>query len=317
MDQEQANDSRSALLQRWLDVLHRWEEKRSQYQIELDKTTDVSKQQELVQGIESCEHVIQTSQGLIQALSDRNPQPSIPDAEPLTESWLPPDDATLAAQVSLPSSAPESSPSALAGLTPPGVSSPFVESQSISTPLIEGEGGGLDLGAAESGVATSVPSPSLQPWQVPSPSGPGSHPATSEPSIAKRWLQVALPVFILLAVGAAMFRPKNVCKLDPNGAYSNSGLALWVRQALTQSQYADSARTVSIGQYGCTIELNGTVASIEDQRNIMALIQDVQLPSQAPIERIKRSFGLESAKINPVQGVVSKLKITGVSGVEP
>jgi hypothetical protein len=305
MDQEQANDSRSALLQRWLDVLHRWEEKRSHYQIELDKTTDPAKQQELEQGIESCEHVIQTSQGLIQALSDRNPQQPISGIEPPTESWLLPDDSASEPTAQDPPSAPPVPPaSPLPGIAPANVPSSPVVAQSMPSTLPSGE----DL--APETISPILPPP-VQPWQMPLP------PTATPPSTAKRLLKVGLPLLILVAAGFAMFRPRNVCKLAPNGAYSNTGLALWVQQTLANSDDADSARTVSIGQYGCTIILEGVVSSVEEQRNIITLTQGIKLPSQAPAEQIKRALGLDAAEVRPVQGVVSKLKVESVPDIEP
>jgi hypothetical protein len=303
MDQERANDSRSALLQRWLDVLHRWEEKRSHYQIELDKTTDSTKQQELEQGIESCEHVIQTSQGLIQALSDRSPQKPISGIEPPTESWLLPDDSASAPTAQDPPSDPSVPPSSpLPGIAPSNVPSPPVAAQSMPSTLPSGE----DL-APE---VTSSILPPAQPWQMPLP------PTAPPPSTAKRLLKVGLPLLVLVAAGFAMFRPRNVCKLAPNGAYSNTGLALWVQQTLADSDNAGS--TVSVGQYGCTIILTGVVSSVEEQRNIVALTHGIKLPSQAPAEQIKRALGLTAAEVRPVQGVVSKLKVEkSVPDIEP
>ncbi|PZD74666.1 hypothetical protein C1752_00761 [Acaryochloris thomasi RCC1774] len=294
MDQEQAHDSRSALLQRWLDVLHRWEEKRSQYQIELDKTTDVAQQEELRQGIESCEQVIQTSQGLIQALSDRYPQSSVSGIEPPTESWLLPSVSTSTPAPS--SELPVSPPAAFPGLALPAPAS-LIEAQTLRP--------------ASEEAATATNSLSIQPWQMPPPVT--AHP----PSMAKRLLKIGLPLLILVAGGLAIFRPKNVCKLAPNGAYNSAGLALWVEQALAESEYAESARTVSIAQFGCTIILKGTVPSVEVKHNVGALAEGVKLPSQAPLDQIKRALGMDAAEVWPVKGVVSELKVERAPDIEP
>ncbi|MEO0375839.1 MAG: hypothetical protein AAF329_14685 [Cyanobacteria bacterium P01_A01_bin.17] len=294
MDQEQAHDSRSALLQRWLDVLHRWEEKRSQYQIELDKATDVAQQEELRQGVESCEQVIQTSQGLIQALSDRYPPPSVAGIEPPTESWLLPSVSTSAPAPS--SELPVSPSGPLPGLDLPVPASPM-EVQALRP--------------ASEEAASAASSLAVQPWQMPPPM------TAPPPSMAKRLLKIGLPLLILVAGGLAIFRPKNVCKLAPNGAYNSAGLALWVEQALAESDYAESARTVSIAQFGCTIVLKGTVPSVEVKRNISALTEGVKLPSQAPIDQIKRALGMDAAEVWPVKGVVSELKVERAPGIEP
>lgn len=297
MDQEQANDSRSALLQRWLDVLHRWEEKRSQYQIELDKTTDAAQREELRQGVESCEQVIQTSQGLIQALSDRNPPPSVSGIEPPTESWLLPNSAAPAPAPS--SELPVSSPEPLPGITPPNLPDTSVEVQQLQPVSVP------EAAPAQ----TSAPVQSS--WQAPPPV------TAPPPSVAKRLLKIGLPLLILVAGGLAIFRPKNVCKLAPDGAYSSAGLARWVEQALAESEYAESARTVSVAQYGCTIILKGTVPSAEAKRNVNAIAQGVKLPSQAPFDQVKRALGMEAAEVWPVKGVVSELKVESASDLEP
>ncbi len=298
MDQEQAKDSQSALLQRWIDVLHRWEEKRTHYQIELDKSIDPDHKQELEQGIVSCDQVIQTSQGLIQALSDRNSQPP-PNTNSLAEQPSSVLSQDLTQQLSN-SSSPSSTPKIFIPNVPP--SSPLTVEE-LTGNSQESLPPAFSENHSESSSPQqlrSIPKPLLVP-EAP------TQPRSLQP-VLKRILKVGLPLFIIAATGLAAFRPKNICKLAPGGGYSNTGLALWVQQALKDTD-STSAQTVSIGQYGCTIVLKGTVKNQVVQRNIIRLTKDIKLPSQAPIDQFKRALGLETVQVKPVQGVVSKLKV--------
>ncbi|MGF1603939.1 MAG: BON domain-containing protein [Thermosynechococcaceae cyanobacterium] len=270
MVQGQSNDSHAALLQRWIDVLHRWEDKKSQYQIELDQTTDLDQKQALVQGIEACENVIQTSQGLIQALSDRNLSASaqFPTPEMLALESPPVSTASPTA-ASLPAQQPS---------TPQVFSDPVAAALTTLDPSISN----LSIS-----VSSATPSPDVQ-----------------TPTL-KSLLKIGLPLLILAAVGLVTFRPKNPCTLAPDGSYSNIGLAMRVKQVLQASNDAADAETVAVGQYGCTVILKGTVPSQAVQRRIIDLAQGVTLPSQAPLEQAKRALGQESEQIQPVSGVVS------------
>lgn len=276
MDQEQSNDSHSALLQRWIDVLHRWEEKRSQYQVELDRATDIAHKVELEQGIQACENVIHTSQGLIQALSDWD--------API------PDSVLMSTPAGTDPSAPETSQtSSLSSQASP------VEAQQRLPAVFEAEPSSTAM------LAPRRPSQSRR-----------SRPVTkrsSSRSTLKPFLKVGLPLLIIVAASLAIFRPKNECKLSPDGAYDSTGLATWVQQALEQSEVAKSAQAVNVGQYGCTIVLKGTVSSVAEQSRIIAIAKGIKLPSQAPWEQMKRAFGMESKVVKPVQDVVSQLQV--------
>lgn len=270
MVQGQPNDSHAALLQRWIDVLHRWEEKKSQYQIELDQATDLDQKQELVQGIEACENVIQTSQGLIQALSDRNLSASA--------QFPTPEMLNLEPQPHLENHQPWPA----AALSPPPQPSPSL----VAT------------------LATSE-----QPDNATSLTLPPASPSDLQTPTLKGLLKIGLPLLILAAVGLVSFRPKNPCTLAPDGTYSNTGLAMRVKQALRTSPEAANAKAVAVGQYGCTVILKGIVPSQAAERSIIDLAKGVTLPSQAPLEQAKRALGQKSAQIQPVSDVISELTI--------
>jgi hypothetical protein len=271
MVQGQSKDSHAALLQRWIDVLHRWEEKKSQYQIELDQATDLDQKQELAQGIEACETVIQTSQGLIQALSDRN----------------------LAVSTSFPAPEMLTLDASATGAQTPSTTATTQQEPSSSQ-------------VAPSAAITLLPASDLSTAQTPSPAF-SAPPSDLQSPTMKGLLKIGLPLIIIAAVGLVTFRPKNACKLAPDGSYSDTGLAKRVQQVLSTSDYAAEFKTVSVGQYGCTIVLKGRVSSQAVQRKMVDLAQSITLPSQSPIEQAKRALGQESDQVQPVEGVDSQL----------
>ncbi|MGB7414404.1 MAG: BON domain-containing protein, partial [Thermosynechococcaceae cyanobacterium] len=147
---------------------------------------------------------------------------------------------------------------------------------------------------------------SISATSAPSPLSP---PSEEQTPTLKSLLKVGLPLLILAAVGLVTFRPKNPCTVAPDGSYSNTGLAMRVKQAFQASTDADAADAVDVGQYGCTVILKGTVPSQAAQRRIIDLAKGITLPSQAPLEQAKRALGQKSAQIQPVSSVVSQLTI--------
>ena len=281
------SNANATLLKRWANVLEYWQKKRSQYEAEKARTSDPARQLEHQQGIETCQAVIDTCQGLIQILSNRA-------SEGLSLS--------LAAQ-----SSPTMSKSMSVGLG--DVEIPAVET---NPPVLE----------AIDPVAPLMSPPSHPKARGTQARGWGRPPSSTSPIASviwrKRILGGALPVLLFAAAFMALFRPRDVCKIAPDGSYSRNGLSLQVRQALTATQRYAGLTSISVSQNGCTIVLKGTVPSQQVADELIQTVQTVQVPSQTFVDRLKQRFTQNQRQwVEPVEAVKSELKVISSSPQTP
>ena len=137
-----------------------------------------------------------------------------------------------------------------------------------------------------------------------------AQPGPASPESQRRG-QVLVALFLMALTGFAIFRPRNVCKIAPDGSHRSNGLVRWVEQALqADRRYTSVSKTVYIAQTGCTIHLRGTVSSPNLRDELVRVAQNVEVPSQGMTARIARQLRLgETQWVKPVQKVVVDLKI--------
>ena len=297
----------------WTAAMQEWSAKQAQYQATLNETSDPTEQLESQLGLETCQHVIQTCQELLRVMElpittvtspeqpletaavESSPSPSLPwPVEAMTP--------TLDSQIE--PIAIETSPSS------PAPAAVEVNTPSLSSTLAStfADSGTQRLDhRSRSPVSVSQPDVRHPPIAAP----PASR-LTSQPrSLSQRFWQVMVPLCLVALAAFAIFRPRNVCKIAPDGTYQPNGLVRWIQQVLqTDRRYISALETVSIAQTGCTIHLKGTVSSQLVLDDLIETAQNVEVPSQAMAARFIRQLQLgETQRVKPVQKVVIDLKI--------
>lgn len=128
----------------------------------------------------------------------------------------------------------------------------------------------------------------------------------------------ALPVLLIAAAFIVLFRPRDACKVAPDGSYSQEGLSLQVRKALAADPSSASLISLSVAQNGCAIVLKGTVPSQKVADELVKRALAVQVPSQTFSARVQRRFSDGQIQwVQPVEEVKSELKVVPSSLVSP
>jgi hypothetical protein len=282
-----------ALLRRWVNVLQYWEQKRSQYEFEKATTTDPNQQLVLQQEIETCQDVIDTCQGLIQALN-RAPKDKLSVvAGPSTFQRFGLGPQTMPASIE---SKAVHSPTAAWARGPAPTS-------------IEAE---LDAIAPLQSQTTALTSPQ-EPFRQRKQQRRKTTGSTALGSVhwgVKPILGGALPVLLIVAAFMVLFRPRDVCKIAPDGSYSQDGLSLQVKKALVADPSSPSVISLSVAQNGCAIVLKGTVPSQQVADELVKRVLAVQVPSQTFSARLQQRFSDGQTQwVQPVEAVKSELKV--------
>ena len=284
MSSELPTNQQSTSHHHWMSTLQEWDTKRAHYQAAMGKTSDPIERSDLKLGLETCQGVIETCQELLRVMKSSSGTVPFP-GDLLDAGGLDPHTATTA-----------------------------VLDSEATTPIPPAEPSSIEV-SLESHLSNDVSSSPAQDGQL-RPIDTTDFPTASSmtghlsPRSKKIW-QVIVPLFLVTVAFFAIFRPKNVCKIAPDGIHRPNGLALWVEQALqADRRYTQALDTVHVAQTGCTIRLMGTASSQRMVDDLVGITQDVTVPSQTMTERFIRQFQLgETQFVKPVQKVVVELEI--------
>ena len=281
MNSEPASDIPPISRSYWAVALQEWETKRAHYQKAIDQTADLAECSELQLGLETCQGVIATCQELLLVL-----------APPLESD-------------SLSADSPE-----MTVLERPASPSPLLYLESEGPALVTDSVAPMSSPGSQISGELPRPLPQRLPSDPPLPPSSTAEWGQHRPVPQRIW-QVVVPCFLITVAVFAIFRPKNVCKIAPDGTHRPHGLVLWVEQALQADPIAaQSLGTVYVAQTGCTIRLKGTVSNQAMVDALVGIAQNVEVPSQVMAERFIRQFQLgETQLVKPVKRVVVELEI--------
>ena len=89
-------------------------------------------------------------------------------------------------------------------------------------------------------------------------------------------LLLLIPVISTAIISLSRY-VEDPCRIDPTGGFATNGLALHVEDAFNKSDYSTEVSKINVGQYGCTIVLNGSVKNQSIKDGLRDIAEKVQV----------------------------------------